>query len=777
MKKFSINYTLESFLKEPLNVNFSEYNVEKLTFSPERSVGENKFCVNEVEAKYHPPILQTIENIKKLYNEWQPVLEEDCENNYNPFNLKNLQKYNSIYSFLFSNLRNYSVECEENFLKYITFNHSYYFYDTNTIFCSLTKKNISKPVFIKYSPLLDPIRYMIGKYSFESVSPTLCTEVLPSPVIFPIVSNFFPKSTKIEDSSTLRTEKSVKLEENFNKKKINENAFDKINNPYNASYIDNFFCYLSGQLLHNYNLQNCVDYYGSFTGTQNKFKINVVDDIDYLQSSDYFNNNLNKYFTLDKKYKGFHIENNIYNKGSHCNQQRLNIQENTTIDDIVDIISEDIVNLSQELRDFSEIIVEEDQPAIACEDKLTFLAEAFPEPKIRDSLEHSKCNNESSSTLSLEDPLKLVYENIKNNELFSSSSSSSSSSVSSHTTEEVSDFENEESDEENTFSLKPGGGNDEETSETGDDEETNDTVDEDDTLFAYINDFPIQMICLEKCDGTFDELLVRKELTEKECESAAFQIVMILAIFQKLFKFTHNDLHTNNIVFINTKVKYLYYKFEGKVYKVPTYGKIYKLIDFGRSIYTVNGTIFCSDSFNKNGDASTQYNFPIFNILGEEITENQNLFSTIPFQKKYFDSFYNKKKPIIEPNFSFDLCRLGCSIFDFVFDEIPQKNKFKKMSKFQKLIIDWCMDANGKNILYKSSGDERYPQFKLYKMIARTVHNCVPREQFNKPIFQQFILHSICSGKNVKNEVEAKIKNIMNIDEIPELYLDLPSQN
>ena len=34
-----------------------------------------------------------------------------------------------------------------------------------------------------------------------------------------------------------------------------------------------------------------------------------------------------------------------------------------------------------------------------------------------------------------------------------------------------------------------------------------------------------------------------------------------------------------------------------------------------------------------------------------------------------------------------------------------------------------------KNILYKKNGEERYPDFKLYKMIARTVHNHTPEAQ------------------------------------------------
>ena len=53
-----------------------------------------------------------------------------------------------------------------------------------------------------------------------------------------------------------------------------------------------------------------------------------------------------------------------------------------------------------------------------------------------------------------------------------------------------------------------------------------------------------------------------------------------------MFNFTHNDLHTNNIMFIETEKKYLIIDIK-KLYRVPTFGKIYKIIDFGRAIYTI----------------------------------------------------------------------------------------------------------------------------------------------------------------------------------------------
>ena len=61
-------------------------------------------------------------------------------------------------------------------------------------------------------------------------------------------------------------------------------------------------------------------------------------------------------------------------------------------------------------------------------------------------------------------------------------------------------------------------------------------------------------------------------------------------------------------------------------------------------------------------------------------------------------------------------------------------------------------------MLYKNNGVERYPDFKLYKMIARYVHNHTPVAQLDRPEFSKFII----SNKNIP-----KSENIINIDELP----------
>ena len=45
------------------------------------------------------------------------------------------------------------------------------------------------------------------------------------------------------------------------------------------------------------------------------------------------------------------------------------------------------------------------------------------------------------------------------------------------------------------------------------------------------------------------------------------QLIMTLLTYQKMFDFTHNDLHTNNIMYNTTEKKFLYYKYKKHIIK------------------------------------------------------------------------------------------------------------------------------------------------------------------------------------------------------------------
>ena len=99
---------------------------------------------------------------------------------------------------------------------------------------------------------------------------------------------------------------------------------------------------------------------------------------------------------------------------------------------------------------------------------------------------------------------------------------------------------------------------------------------------------------------------------------------------------------------------------------------------------------------------------------------------------------------------SFDLCRLGCALYDFLIDE--------PSTKIGQIMLNWVNDDKGRNILYKKNGDERYPDFKLYKMIARTVNKHIPQDVLNNAYFDKFIV--------AKKEIKSNTP-FMDLDAIP----------
>jgi hypothetical protein len=407
-----------------------------------------------------------------------------------------------------------------------------------------------------------------------------------------------------------------------------------------------------------------VEYYGSALAVQRGFKYDIADDLDFLTKCPFFTNNLNKHFTVDEDTSIILRE--YSGEGSRTNKKKLSIKA-----------SEDVV---LDLDEVPELVPDEQE----------VLLESSPP-----SLEYESGPKESESE--------------------SESESDSSDDSKSDTTESSeSDWETEDEDEE---------GGDEEEEESDDVESDNSIFEEDEKMFSYLNEFPVQLIFQEKCKGTLDELIMQRKLKDNVFVEALLQIVLVLTTYQKMFEFTHNDLHTNNVMYVETEEDFLYYRVDGVCYKVPTNGRIFKLIDFGRSIYKFNGKTFCSDSFAPSGDAATQYNC---------------------------EPYFNEKKPRIDPNPSFDLCRIGCSLYDTVCKDDEVK------TPLQKLVDSWCTDDHDKSVLYKPSGQERYPDFKLYKMIARTVNNLVPREQLKQSIFKKYVC-----------ETESLATAIVDIDALP----------
>ena len=556
-------------------------------------------------------------------------------------------------------------------------------------------------VFRKYAPLLDPIRYMIGKYSNKE-DPDEDLRHVRLPTYTDTVRLKKRGDTPSSSSSPSAAVVARKL-----------NCFQ------NAAYVDNFFYFLSGTVCYRHHgFLHGLEYFGSFLGIQDVFRINVVDEIEYLHTSSFFRKHLNKKFRVEP------------NDGSGSSNDDDNDNDDDDDNDV------DAGRRVRRSRNNTNVHNKHKRNLMVLDD---------PAGDILPLLDVESIDEESSS--SPPPPPKGPAVDSSNHESaveeVTVEYTGNINDVDDHDDDDDDDDEDDDDEDsymsEDEFDDVSGSGDDDNDDEY--DSSSSCCYDEDKVMMSIYN-FPVQMICLEKCENTLDSLFEKGDMNEAKAASMIFQVIVTLVAYQQMFDFTHNDLHTNNVMFVSTELEFLHYCVDGRWYKVPTYGRLFKIIDFGRAIYRYETKLLCSDSFDTSGDAHTQYNCP---------------------------PFMNAKQKRIDPNPSFDLCRLASSMYDFVIQQ-PQHQRggggateeaflsSPDTDRFQKLVYRWCLDDEGKNVMYKSNGQERYPQFRLYKMIARTVHNHVPRNQLNDPLFASFV---------IDEAPPAATEGVFNIDQLP----------
>tara|TARA_B100000676_G_C17774637_1_gene678593 strand:+ start:88 stop:615 length:528 start_codon:yes stop_codon:yes gene_type:complete len=160
-------------------------------------------------------------------------------------------------------------------------------------------------------------------------------------------------------------------------------------------------------------------------------------------------------------------------------------------------------------------------------------------------------------------------------------------------------------------------------------------------------------------------------------------------------------------MYVATEKTFLYYKFNNIYYKVPTFGYLFKLIDFGRSIFTFHNKVFFNDTFEKHGEAEGQYTTPQNHL-----------------------NFKEKDKEIIHQNFHFDLCRLAITILD-VCEFNPTINYSNKQS-FVDFIYNLTLTDNGES-LYNLPDN-----FNMYISISKFASNALPKNVIQNIIFNQY---------------------------------------
>jgi hypothetical protein len=272
-----------------------------------------------------------------------------------------------------------------------------------------------------------------------------------------------------------------------------------------------------------------------------------------------------------------------------------------------------------------------------------------------------------------------------------------------------------------------------------------DDSEEDDVEYrATMTNFPVQMTVLERCDGTMDDLMEdeddeeatddMRETKEERWTSWVFQVIAGLTTAQQAYDLIHNDLHTNNVMWTGTGETHLYYHVKGgqggdRFYRVPTYGRIMKIIDFGRATFRPTAAandnrLWFPDAYAPGADAAGQYNC---------------------------GPYFEQGQPKVQPNKSFDLCRLAVAILETLWptpEGVPETKQPRRVltrepghvqsetvSPLWNLLWLWLTDREGRNVLRRPDGRERYPNFDLYCAISRDVQNAVPSQQLTLPLF------------------------------------------
>ena len=176
-------------------------------------------------------------------------------NSFETFGLKNCQNYIPIYNRFFN--------LTENNYNSINLNHIHSMVKMNDRItenefkCDVlieNDKTIEKNIFIKFSPLLDPLKYMRGT---EKCDTTI---------------NILPK--------------------------LNGKNLEKMNNLNNVSYVDSFFYFLTSKLLNENKFLHGIDFFGSFLSMKEDYLYNAEDEGEYLYESEFFKKNIDLPFNF-----------------------------------------------------------------------------------------------------------------------------------------------------------------------------------------------------------------------------------------------------------------------------------------------------------------------------------------------------------------------------------------------------------------------------------------------------------------------------------------------
>jgi hypothetical protein len=150
-------------------------------------------------------------------------------------------------------------------------------------------------------------------------------------------------------------------------------------------------------------------------------------------------------------------------------------------------------------------------------------------------------------------------------------------------------------------------------------------------------------------------------------------------------------------MFKHCQEKYIYYKINNQYFRIPTHGKIMKIIDWGRCTFDFNGFKVENNVFSTDGMAFEHYIYPRINCLGKKI---KNRF-----------------------NESTDLVIFGMNVLT--------ESGFPKSGKLHKFIKSWLTDQFGQELIMDPSSFDFYQSLDQFQ-------NANPFKQIKHKIWNLF---------------------------------------
>jgi len=437
----------------------------------------------------------------------------------------------------------------------------------------------------------------------------------------------------------------------------------KVNFPMNEAYIEAFGSFLTSQLVESGKCPHFPLFYGTFNGRVQKYAYNITDEFFSLKREKWFSNHFAKYFSI--QIEGITAE--------KLAEYIFNSSVDSNSDDSDASDSEDATEDDATEDDATEDDATEDD---ATEDDATEDDATEDDATEDDATDSDETDNDEDDAANDDDEIKDLVDNVVLD--------------TDQTTDGMETVEDLIITETEVMHLNPRKIDDDDITEE---------------IYSVLDNYPVQLTVIERLVHTMDTLTTTQR-PDEEWLAYLMQIMFALAVMQKEYDMIQNDLHTNNIMYSETTEEFLYYNVNGQHFKVPTYGKIMKILDFGRATFRYCGRLYVSDAFAEDGDAEGQLNC---------------------------EPFYNKKRKRMNPNPSFDLCRLATTLIDSLYPAVPAT----PTPLFQ-VLNAWTTDKFGKNIYRKLTGEERYDGFKLYIEINKRMTNCIPLKQFSRPEFEIF---------------------------------------